>query len=348
MVTALASDLDEILEESADDLRSLRGTRVLVTGASGFVGRWLTETLTWAHDRMDLGLRLELLCRNPGALGRRLVSHPCVRLTAADVRTLAPEALGHVDAVIHTATAASAALNAQRPTEMIDTIVDGTRRVLAVARHSGSVPFLFTSSGAVYGPLPPTIEAVAEDYRGGPDPLDPGYAYHEAKRMAELLCSIAAREHATAVKVARLFAFVGPHLPIDAHFAVGNFMRDRIGGQPINVLGDGTTVRSYLYAGDMTAWLLAVLVRGETARAYNVGSQEAVAIESLAEMVAASGPDGPVPVRVARVAAPGAPVDRYVPSTERIRTELGVRERVGLDEGLARTLAWHRRGTASS
>ena len=84
---------------------------------------------------------------------------------------------------------------------MIDTIVDGTRRVLEVARESGAGAFLFTSSGAIYGRLPAGFDPAAgigvpgsgvrEDFLGGPDPLDPGAAYHEAKRLAELLCAIA-------------------------------------------------------------------------------------------------------------------------------------------------------------
>ena len=349
MACVLPAELDEILEASADDLATLRGGRVLLTGASGFVGSWMAETLLRADDRWGLGLRLDLVCRRPDMIEPSVRLHPAARVVAADVTSInpaePPDGLsGMFDAVIHTATPASAALNLERPLDMIDAIVDGTRRVLGLAEASGMIPFLFTSSGAIYGVMSTDgVNSFGEDSANGPDPLDPARAYHEAKRLAEMLCAIAVRDQRVAAKVARLFAFVGPHLPIDTHFAVGNFIRDRVAGRPITVLGDGTTVRSYLYASDMTSWLLAILCRGTPGRAYNVGSERAVDIAELAAMVASAGDGPPVPVEIMGKPGPGATVDRYVPSTQRVTEELGVVERVGLEAGLARTVGWHRR-----
>ena len=357
MTRALEGDLDEILDVARDDLAALRGARVLLTGASGFVGTWLLETLTWANQRLHLDMGVVALCRAPDRLALHLRSDPSVEPFAADVRTLeADEVPGRLDAVIHAATPANAALNTSRPLEMVDTIIAGTRRVLdlaAVSAAGSSIPFLFTSSGAVYGAVPSGADAVAEDYRGAPDPLDPRSAYHEGKRLAELLCAIATQQPngpdagsgpptGVLAKVARLFAFVGPHLPIDAHFAVGNFVRDRVRGSPIIVQGDGTSVRSYLYASDMVVWLLAILNRGEAGRAYNVGSERAVDIATLANAVSKSGPGDPSIVEVRGPAMLGSAIDRYVPSTERIRRELAVSERVSLEDALDRTLKWHR------
>jgi dTDP-glucose 4,6-dehydratase len=224
---------------------------------------------------------------------------------------------------------------------MADVIIDGTRRVLDLAERSGQIPVLFTSSGAVYGRQPANLALVGETSLSGPDPLDPANAYHESKRAAELLCAIAAQARGVRVKIARLFAFVGPYLPLDRHFAIGNFIRDAMAAHPIDISSDGTPVRSYLYAGDMTVWLWRILARGETARAYNVGSERTLSIAETAAAVARS-VDPPVACKVRGTPEPGKPPERYAPSTARARGELALAEWTDLPEAIARTIAWHR------
>ena len=339
----LATDLDGVLDHAADDLEGLRGARILVTGGTGFVGSWLLESFTWAVDRLDLGAEMVVLTRDPDAFGAaapHLAGHDAVSCVQGDVLELTPT-VGSFDAVLHAATPASTVVNDDTPLVMIDTVVDGTRRALEVAAASGGVPFLFTSSGAVYGTQPPELRHVTEEYGGGPDPLSVKSAYAEGKRLAELLCAISAEQHGVPVKIARGFAFVGPYLPIDRHFAIGNFVRDALDGGAIVVQGDGTTVRSYLYAADLATWLWAILARGETMRPYNVGSEVDVDIAATARAVADVTEPRPA-VEIKGTPVPGRLPDRYVPSTRRARTELGLTETVDLHEGLRRALAWHR------
>jgi dTDP-glucose 4,6-dehydratase len=326
-LTGLERDLDHILEHTQGLWDELRGVSLFMTGGTGFFGRWMVESFCAANREFQLGARLVVLSRMP-QLDREGVSY-----CSGDVRAFdfPPGDFSHV---LHLATPASAALNESRPFEMQEICVDGTRRVLELARLRGARKLLLASSGAVYGRQPPEMEKIPEDYLGGPDPLDPRSAYAEGKRMAEWMAAAASRAGGLEVKIARGFAFVGPYLPLDAHFAVGNFMGDAMAGRPIVVEGDGTAVRSYLYSADLAIWLWAILIRGESGRAYNVGSETAICIRDLARLV---GPE----VEVRGTSVGGKP-ERYVPSTARARAELHLEERIDLSEAIRRTIAWHR------
>jgi dTDP-glucose 4,6-dehydratase len=340
--TLPAEDLAHVVAHVGDDVwAALRGTRVCITGGTGFFGQWLVESLAYAGEVLDLGVEAVVLTRDAGrAMERagRTALPPGVRYVEGDVRTFAPPP-GRFDWCVHAATEASPVLNAERPEAMLATIVDGTRHVLDFAATQPMRGVLLCSSGAVYGRQPPERSHVPEEATTAPDCTDPAQAYAEGKRLAELLGAIAARR-GLPVRIARCFAFVGPYLPLDAHFAIGNFIRDRLAGTPIVLTGDGTPVRSYLHAADLAAWLWTLLVRGRDGRAYNVGAERAVSLLDLARLVAGEGPEG-LPVTRAREPAPGRPAERYVPSTTRARTELGLREWLPLEDAIARTIGWH-------
>lgn len=344
MSEIIAADVEALLDRTTPLWPELCGARLFVTGGTGFFGTWLLEALVAANRRFALGCHVTVLSRDPGrftAKAPQLTTDRAVTLLAGDVRDFHFPA-GSVTHVIHAATEASAALNESHPRTMFDVCVEGTRRVLSLARERGATRLLFTSSGAVYGRQPPDLARMPEDHPGGPDPLDAKNAYAEGKRAAEMLCRLAV-DTGVAATIARCFAFVGPRLPLDAHFAAGNFIRDALAGGPIRVAGDGTPYRSYLYAADLVEWLLTILLRGAPARAYNVGSEEAVSIRDLAEMVAdvaaAEWPGRERPrVTVAGRPPAGTAATRYVPSCARARTELGLVPATSLEEALRRTL----------
>ena len=343
----LARDLDNILARTEPLWQELRGQRILITGATGFFGCWLLESFAWANQRLNLNASAVGLSRHPALLGEKaphLSQDAAITLHAADVRH-GDFPHGTFSHVVHAATEASAKLNNETPMVMFDTIVEGTRRALQFSIGSSVTRFLLVSSGAVYGNQPPQLTHVSEAFEGGPDPLNPAAAYAEGKRSAEMLCALAATPR-FATTVARCFAFVGPYMKLDAHFAIGNFIGDRLHDRPIHVSGDGSAVRSYMYASDLMVWLWTILFKGQPRRAYNVGSEEDVHIAALAREVAAALPPE-AEVSVASTPKPGAAVHRYVPSTARAQHELGLRAEVPLREAICRTHAWFAQDTLS-
>lgn len=337
----LAGDLDALLVDYPELWPGLRGARLFITGGTGFFGCWLLESLLWANERFDLDASATVLTRDGAAFASKvphLAGHRAVTLHEGDVRTF-PFPDGGFTHVIHGAVDATPPADQAARRHVVDVIVEGTRRVLDFARARGVRRLLFTSSGAVYGRQPAELELVPEEYCGAPDPSDPGTAGAEAKRAAEMLCAVY-NDGVLQTTIARCFAFIGPYLPIDGKFAAGNFIRDARAGRPVIVSGDGTPHRSYLYGADLAAWLWAILLAGRAGAAYNVGSEEAVSIADLARRIAAHG-HSPAGVHVAGAAARGGGGDRYVPSTHRARTELGLTMRVDLDEAIARTLEWY-------
>lgn len=336
-----AADLDHVLEHTSGLWEDLRNQRLFITGGTGFFGCWLLESFVWASDHLGLNAEAVVLTRRPEAFAKKmphLAQHRSIQLHAGDVRSFELPA-GQFSQIIHGATDASVVLNEESPLLMFDTIAEGTRRTLEFARQCGAKQYLFVSSGAVYGRQPPNVTHVAEDHSGAPLTTDERSAYGEGKRVGEMLAAMYARRYQLEAKIARCFAFTGPHLPLDTHFAVGNFIRNAIRGEPIEIKGDGTPYRSYLYAADLAVWLWTILLRGKNCQPYNVGSESALSIADLAQLVTKTLAPS-LPVRVLKKAIKGQLPERYVPSTALAQRELKLSTKIELAEAIRRTANW--------
>ncbi|SDS08606.1 NAD-dependent epimerase/dehydratase family protein [Opitutus sp. GAS368] len=340
-----AEDLDHVLAHTGQLWVGARGATIFVTGGTGFFGTWLLESFVRANDTLGLGMRATVLTRDPAAFARKaphLAGRSDLAFHQGELRTFAFPA-GRFTHLIHAAADTGVWTKNESPAGLIERIATGMRHLLDFAAGAGIKNFLHVSSGAVYGPQPAALTHVPEDYPGITDPLPAGAAWAEGKRVAEQLCLAHAAQHGYALKIARCFAFVGPHL--DENYAMGNFIGDALHGRPIQVKGDGTPHRSYLYASDLAIWLWTLLFAGAPGRAYNVGSPDDLSIAETARTVAAAAGES-LPVKIAETPAPGRPLSRYVPSVERAEIELGLRAWIPLNEAVRKTLAWQRSAKA--
>jgi len=322
--------------------KAVQGKNIFITGGTGFVGTWLLESFAYANEKLGLNAEATVLTRNLETFWKKaphLTERKDIKFLVGDVRNFSfPD--DKFDFVIHAATESSSRLNEEDPQEMLDVIINGTRHTLNFAKKCGAKKFLFVSSGAVYGRQPADITHIHEDYMGAPDVTKPPSAYGEGKRIGELLCTIYSHNYDIECMIARCFAFVGPYLPLNAHFAIGNFIRDGLKGGPIIVKGDGTPYRSYMYAADLAVWLWTILFKGKSCRPYNVGSEEAISIKDLAYLVASCF-DKPIEVKILGTPDPSKPPERYVPSTARARSEIGVKEITNLSDAIKKTIYFY-------
>lgn len=324
--------IDPIVDDGEALLSELRGRTVLVTGASGFVGTWVSALLLRLAER-GVPLRLLALARRPERLRERLEGYLDLSPLEAVVCDLTdPSApLPRADLIVHAA--GDVSLGGDRASlEAI--LVRSVDRVASRGAATGSERMVFVSSGAVYGPQPADCPGIEESFPGAPDSCGSDF-YGNAKRWAETVALTRTAATPTEVVVARAFAFSGPFLPLGGRFALGQFVGDGLAGGPIRVRGTGEPVRSYLDGADMAFWLLTLLLRGRKGRCYNVGSPLPLRLIEAArrvagllrcEVVVEGGPDGAL---------------RYVPSTERAERELGLRPTVDFETSVERMRIWN-------
>jgi UDP-glucuronate decarboxylase len=258
---------------------------LLITGGTGFFGKSILRYLINHFNSIHLIFNVTVLTRTPELFLKEypeFANLKWLHLHRGDIMIFdsLPHDL-HFTHVIHAA-ADSTFGPSLTPLQRYQQIVLGTKNMLDFAILNKVDKFLYTSSGAVYGVQPSNIDAITEDYHGIPNPLNANNAYGIAKRAAEHLCALYHDAHGLHTIIARCFAFVGRDLPLNVHFAIGNFIRDALYNDAIIVKSDGSPVRTYLDQSDLASWLLLLCSKGHANEAYNVGGNQPISIKNLA------------------------------------------------------------------
>jgi len=333
-------DLDHVLKYTQSLWSAAKGQDLLITGGTGFIGKWILETFSHCNKHLGLNATATVVTRDqvgflksaPHFIGKKEI-----KFIEGDVRTFE---LGDACPrfIVHGATSVEKVIS---PDETASVVVDGTRHLLKLAKSIGAQRFLNISSGAIYGPQPLELAAIPEEYVGNIPVESPKHAYGRAKIEAEHLCFNEWKNGGPEPVVGRGFAFIGPYLPLNGNLAAGNFIRDSLARKPIIVEGDGMTIRTYLYAADLAIWIWTMLFASQPGKVYNVGSEIPVSIKELALMVnQASGGQNPIVIK--RQNVDGGKISRYVPCTQLAKRDLNLIQRINLNDAITRTVNWYR------
>lgn len=294
------------------------GKRVLVTGAAGFLGKWL------CHSLRVLGAE---------ARGYDLIESDGVR--HADVAQPWPVGAVRYDYVLHAAGNASPRTYRAKPLETLEVSHMGTRNMLEAALAYPGTRVVVFSSSEIYGD--PTVVPTPETYRGNVDCLGPRACYDEGKRVAETITRIYAERFGVHACIVRPFNVYGPGMSLEDYRVLPNIARSLSRDEEIVIYGTGQQTRTFCYVTDAIRAVLALMVHGESGEAYNVGnSWPEVTMEQLARRcLAVTGRHVPIVLRAPPESYPGDEPQRRCPDLRKV-ARLGYEPRIGLDDGLKR------------
>ena len=324
--------------EGVKGLEKLYGAAVLVTGATGMIGSFVTDLLLFAGREKGMQIRVLAAGRDPERIRARFPGEDVIPVR---YDLLEPAGIPQAaDFVIHAASPADPASFAAKPAEILAGGVMGTHNLLEYARQCGAKRFLFVSSGEVYGRMPDQSEAFREEEAGFIDPMSLRAAYPNGKRAGETLCAAYSAEYGLNTVVARPCHTFGATMTERDSRAASQFLREAAAGRPVVLNSAGLQERSWCCAADCAAALVTLLTEGRCAEAYNVADSASHA--TIAELAARIAEAAGVPLLKETAGPlagiPASPIPRQVLSDGKLKS-LGWRARFTLQEGIARTLA---------
>ena len=301
--------------------------RSVVTGAAGFIGSHLSETLLdRGHEVIGIDNLLTGDLTNIAHLRNRnfeFIRHDVTRHIDID---------GPVDFVLHWASPASPIDYLELPIQTLKVGSLGTHNALGLAMKK-KARFVIASTSEVYGD--PLEHPQKETYWGNVNPIGPRGVYDEAKRFAEAMTLAYHRYHGVDTKIVRIFNTYGPRMRLRDGRAVPAFMSQALTGQDVTIFGDGTQTRSFTYVSDLVDGVIR-LMDANTNEPVNIGNPHEVTIEEIARtIIRLVGSSSKLVYRPLPVDDP----KQRRPDITRARTLLGWEPKIGLEEGLLKTVA---------
>jgi len=341
--SVIANDLREITSEM--DFSALYGSRILVTGASGFLAAYMIKTLLYLNDE-DPSRKIEILAlarnRERAELRfRQYLNRSDFKLLIQNVETPI-QFEGDLNYIIHAASQASPKYFGTDPVGTLSANVFGTYQLLQLATQKKCRGFLFFSSGEVYGQVPESKIPTKETDYGYLDPTQTRSCYGESKRMGENLCVSYSHQFGVPAKIVRPFHTYGPGFSLSDGRVFADFVSDIINGRNIQLKSDGSAVRPYCYLTDAVRGFYTVLLKGAVGEAYNIGNDKTeVSVLELAKILVGLFPEKKLGISRVPDHKPSeylkSPIVRNCPDISKAKS-LGWNPTISIQDGFKRTV----------
>jgi dTDP-glucose 4,6-dehydratase len=330
----IKKDIDSLLT-SGSTFNEFDDSRITILGGTGFVGQWLVQALNQFSLNFGFSPQITVITRNPRNAQELFFEKLGIKLKISEFDfAIGTTELEKSDFFINGATPSVAKTGIHYSEAVFASTVNASHSIIRSAKkHQNKPRVVNLSSGIVYGPQPLSETNQAEKPISIKSNSQSGYL--NAKIASELVFSEASDIGLVNSISPRLFAFAGPGIALDEHFAVGNFLRDGLQGKEIVVNGNPSTVRSYMYPTDLATWVLSALIDPKGGD-FNIGSEFPIRIYDLAHQISEL-----TSRKGVRVLGGEQVASNYVPSTSGFRKEFGVVEQVTLSDGLERWIRWY-------
>ncbi len=303
--------------------------RIVITGGAGFIGSHLCDRFIGDGHQV---VAIDNLITGSLANIRHLMDKPAFEFIQHDVsRHISVD--GAVDVVMHFASPASPKSYTEFQIQTLKVGGLGTHNCLGLAKANHAT-FLLASTSEVYGD--PEVHPQPESYRGNVSCIGPRAMYDEAKRFAEAITMSYHRVHEIDTRIVRIFNTYGPRMMLDDGRVVPNFVGQALRGEPLTVYGDGSQTRAFCYVSDLVEGIVRLIGVPEN-EPVNLGNPREISILDFARKI--NELTGNAAGIVYQPLPPDDPT-RRCPDITKARQLLGWKPKVGLDEGMAKTIAW--------
>ncbi|MFA7001395.1 MAG: NAD-dependent epimerase/dehydratase family protein [Candidatus Omnitrophota bacterium] len=342
----IREDIRALAASLKDHYASFSGKTFLITGAFGFLGRYLVLLLKYLNQEglLDRPVKGLLLDNFVTGYEQKIISDEHLVFKRHDV--IEPfSADQSIDYIIHAAGIASPVYYTKYPIETMDVGTIGTRNMLEMARQKEVSGFAFMSSSEVYGDPDNAHVPTPEEYNGNVSVSGPRSCYDESKRFGETMCQAFWRVYGVPVKIIRPFNVYGPGIRPDDYRVLPNFIEHALRKEPLPIHGAGHNTRSFCYINDQVEGIFRVLFSEASGEAFNIGNPAPeISVRELAKRVAESMPFKVAIVNIDPPHAVYASSDpkRRCPDISKLKRVTGFEPRYGLKQGLARTIEWFR------
>jgi nucleoside-diphosphate-sugar epimerase len=327
-------DLDLICAGILRHRASLQEREILVYGGTGFVGTWLVASLLHANRELDLHSSLTVVTRNVVRAQKRLKVHRDSKISFIehDLAAGVPKELFTSDIIYHAATPTMLLTGSENSKAVVASTLNGALHAISLKSKNSDKPLVIhLSSGAVFGVQPMAMKLRLET---DSTVLKSESPYTQAKLMVEHILSDACQAGKIHYQSPRLFAFGGPLIPTNEHFAIGNFLRDGLEGNSINLTGSSATLRSYMYPADLINTLINITCKKDFQN-FNIGSDVPISMSNLATLISSITSKQGI-----RLSEDVNEPSNYVPDISNVKSLPGHSPFMSIGEALDRWVEW--------